>query len=247
MDIVVSRAVRTPSRAENDVRLNREVLSSGALVSLFGDHGFDSEVLYAYELGYRFSHSGNLSVDLALYYNNYDKLLTLEPGTPYLETFPTPAHLVIPFIGENEMDGEVFGVELAVDWQPVDWWHLKASYSYQQILMHLNKSSLDTVSESVEGSTPHNQFFLRSSFDLPGNLELDLSPRYVDSLPSVKVDSYVELDARLAWKPFKNLEMSLIGQNLLDNHHPEYIQDVIVSTGSTEIERSVFFKLEWSF
>ena len=243
----LSRAVRTPSRAENDIRINQEVLSSGALVSLFGDHGFDSEVLYSYELGYRFAPSDNLSVDLALYYSNYDKLLTLEPGTPYLETLPTPAHIVAPFIGRNEMDGEVFGMEMAVDWRPVDWWHLKASYSYQQILMHLNKSSLDTTSESIEGATPHNMFFLRSSFDLPGNVELDLSPRYTDTLPSVKVDSFVELDARLAWKPFENLEISLIGQHLLDNHHPEYKQSVIVSTGSTEIERSVFFKIEWSF
>ena len=140
------------------------------------------------------------------------------------------------------------GIELAIDWRPVDWWHLKGSYSYQQILMHLNKSSLDVLHQrAVEGSTPHNQFFLRSSFDLPRNLELDLSPRYIDNLPSVKVDSYVELDARLSWKPFENLEMSLIGQNLLDNHHPEYIQGVIVSTGSTEIERSIFAKIEWRF
>ncbi len=245
--ISMSRAVRTPSRAENDVRLNPTVLSTGTLLSSFGDHGFDSEVLYSYELGYRFAPSENLSVDLALYYNNYDKLLTLEPGMPYLETLPTPAHLVVPVIANNEMDGEVFGVEMAVDWRPVDWWHLKASYSYQQILMHLNKSSVDTISESVEGTTPHNQFFLRSSFDLPKNLELDLSPRYMDNLSSVKVDSYVELDARLSWKPFENLEMSLIGQNLLDNHHPEYIQSVIVETGSTEIERSVFAKIEWRF
>ncbi len=232
-----SRAVRTPSRGENDVRLNNSVdLSTGALVALFGDHGFDSEVLYSYELGYRFAPSGDLSVDIAMYYNNYDKLLTLEPGTPFLETLPTPAHIVSPFIARNEMDGEVFGMEMAVDW-----WHLKGSYSYQQILMHLNKSSLDTVSETVEGSTPHNMFFIRSSFDLPGNIELDLSPCYTDTLPSVDVDSYVELDARLAWKPFENLEISLIGQHLLDTHHPEFKQGVIVSTGSTEIERLVFF------
>ncbi len=245
--ISLSRAVRTPSRAENDVRLNPTVLSTGTLLSSFGDHGFDSEVLYSYELGYRFISSGNLSVDIALYYNNYDKLLTLEPGMPYLESLPSPSHLVIPAFAKNEMDGEVFGVELAVDWWTVDWWHLKASYSYQQIQMHLNKSSLDVTSESTEGATPHNQFFLRSSFDLPRNLELDLSPRYMDNLSSVKVDSYVELDARLSWKPFENLEMSLIGQNLLDNHHPEYIQSAIVETGSTEIERSFFAKIEWRF
>jgi iron complex outermembrane receptor protein len=250
--ISFSRAVRTPSRAENDVRLNSLVIPGAfppfsGLVSQFGNDGLDAEELYAYELGYRFVPSENLSVDLAMYYNNYDKLLTIEPGTPAFETSPQPPHLLIPFIGENEMDGEIFGLELAVDWRPVDWWHLKASYSYQQIQMHLNKSSLDIISESAEGTTPHNQFFLRSSFDLPKKLELDLSPRYTDNLSFIKIDSYVELDARLAWKPFKNLEMSLIGQNLLDSHHPEFKQSVLVETGSTEIERSVFAKIEWKF
>ena len=182
-----------------------------------------------------------------MYYNNYDKLLTVEPGAFAVETTPQPTHFLIPFIGRNEMDGEVFGVELAVDYRPVDWWHLKGSYSYQQVQMHLNRSSLDTVSESMEGATPHNQFFLRSSFNLPGNIELDLSPRYTDNLPSLKIDSYVELDARLSWKPLKDLDVSLIGQNLLDKHHPEYKQSLIAETGSSEIQRSVFVKIEWKF
>lgn len=250
-----SRAVRTPSRAENDVRVNSTVISPSSiapfspfdLVSQFGNDGLDAEELYSYELGYRFIPSENLSVDIALYYNNYDQLLTVEPGTPAFETSPQPTHLLIPFVGRNEMDGEIFGLELAADWRPVDWWHLKGSYSYQQVQMHLNGKSLDTISESAEGSTPHNQFFLRSSFDLPKNLELDLSPRYTDNLPSLKVDSYVELDARMAWKPLENLEVSIVGQNLLDKHHPEFKQSVIVETGSSEIQRSVFAKIEWRF
>ncbi|MBT3878831.1 MAG: TonB-dependent receptor [Candidatus Scalindua sp.] len=248
--ISLSRAVRTPSRAENDVRSNSMVSASvpfPSLVSTFGSDGFDAEELYAYELGYRFIPSDSLSVDIALYYNNYDKLLTVEPGAFAVETTPQPTHFLIPFIGRNEMDGEVFGVELAVDYRPVDWWHLKGSYSYQQVQMHLNRSSLDTVSESMEGATPHNQFFLRSSFNLPGNIELDLSPRYTDNLPSLKIDSYVELDARLSWKPLKDLDVSLIGQNLLDKHHPEYKQSLIAETGSSEIQRSVFVKIEWKF
>ena len=99
--ISLSRAVRTPSRAENDVRSNSMVSASvpfPSLVSTFGSDGFDAEELYAYELGYRFIPSDSLSVDIALYYNNYDKLLTVEPGAFAVETTPQPTHFLIPFI-----------------------------------------------------------------------------------------------------------------------------------------------------
>ncbi len=250
-----SRAVRTPSRAENDVRVNQRVLFPSLLspflpfdlVSAFGSSDFESEKLYAYELGYRVIPLEDLAVDIALFYNDYDKLRTAEPRSPFLETIPEPSHLVFPLIGDNKMDGEIYGVELAVDWRPVDWWHITASYTYLQIQLHLDKDSGDIVSEVAEGESPHNQFFLRSSFDLPKDLEIDLMPRYTDNLPSQDVDSYVTLDARLSWKPFQNLEISVVGQNLFDNQHLEFKQELIVNTISTEVERSVYGKIEWRF
>ena len=63
---------------------------------------------------------------------------------------------------------------------------------------------------------------LRSSMDLPQHLSLDCSVRYVDSLPAVQIGSYVTLDARLGWRPNQNLEMAIIGQNLLQDHHLEF-------------------------
>jgi hypothetical protein len=36
------------------------------------------------------------------------------------------------------------------------------------------------------------------------------------------VPSYFELDARLAWRVTKNIEVAVAGQNLLHDHHPEY-------------------------
>jgi iron complex outermembrane receptor protein len=35
------------------------------------------------------------------------------------------------------------------------------------------------------------------------------------------VQSYFTLDARLAWKPRDYLEFAIVGQNLLDDNHPE--------------------------
>jgi iron complex outermembrane receptor protein len=47
---------------------------------------------------------------------------------------------------------------------------------------------------------------------------------------------------RVAWQ-FKDLELSIVGQNLLDNQHPEF-GNVI---GRPEIARSVYGKVSWRF
>ena len=53
------------------------------------------------------------------------------------------------------------------------------------------------------------------------------------------------MDIRLAWRPVNNLELSLVGQNLLAKHHLEYIQEAF--TTATEIDRGVYGKLAWQF
>jgi len=100
-----------------------------------------------------------------------------------------------------------------------------------------------------EGSDPQNQFFIRSSMDLPGKLTLDAALRYVDVLHNIAngvrgtVPSYVELDARLSWTPIDNLELSVVGQNLLDRQHPEFG----FPTSRHEIQRGGFVKVTWRF
>jgi iron complex outermembrane receptor protein len=102
------------------------------------------------------------------------------------------------------------------------------------------------MSESAEGESPHNQFSLRSSTDLGRDVELDLWLRYVDDLPAHDVDNYITVDARLGWQPVENIELSVIGQNLLDSHHPEFTPEII-DTVPTEVQRSVYGKITWKF
>ena len=82
--------------------------------------------------------------------------------------------------------------------------------------------------------------------DLPGNVQFDSVVRYVDSLPAMNIPSYVALDLRLAWWPTKNMEIAIIGRDLLDNRHPEFSSSS-VATVPTEVERSVFGKITWRF
>jgi iron complex outermembrane receptor protein len=251
----VSRAVRTPSRTEEDGRLNTTVLPPGSLlplfpgygvVSLFGDGDYESEELLAYELGYRVQPTDQFSVDIATFFNDYSNLRTLEPANPFLEVSPSPAHLVFPFTADNKMDGEAYGVEVAADWRASDWWRIQASYTYLQIQLELDRDSGDTLSESAEGESPHHQVSLRSSMDIVSDVALDLWVRYVDDLPSQDVDSYFTLAVRLGWKLDRNVELSVVGQNLLDNQHPEYKPEFI-DTIPTEVERGVYGKVTWQF
>jgi hypothetical protein len=48
----------------------------------------------------------------------------------------------------------------------------------------------------------------------------------------------------LAWHPTKNLEISVVGQNLLHDQHPEY---TFPSPTQVQIERSVYGKIAWHF
>lgn len=239
----VSRAVRTPSRAENDVRLNQPSgVSPFVITSIFGSPDYRSEKLIAYELGYRVQPEEHVSFDLALFYNDYDDLRSVE--VVGLQPGPPPD---VALKAGNGLQGITYGGEIAANLQATAWWRLRLAYSYLQMELKNKDGSTDTASVAgIEGSNPEHQFSLISSFELPENFSLDLWARYVDRLPARNVDPYFTFDARLAWRPTKNLELSIVGQNLWDPQHPEFGSD-LVPTERTEVERSVYAKITWRF
>jgi iron complex outermembrane receptor protein len=251
----VSRAVRTPALTEEGLRLNSQVIPPGtpanpsplpAVVAVFGSNQFNSEDLLAYELGYRVQATSNLSLDIATFYNNYSNLRTAEPGAPFVEGSPAPTDIVIPFVAGNKMSGGTYGVELFADWKVVPKWRLVGSYSYLQMDIHKNADSLDPTPDNPNGSSPRHQWYLRSSIDLPKHFEQDTTLRFVDQLPSLNVPSYYSLDAHLGWRPVTSLELSIGGQNLLDNWHFEFMPD-FVNTSPTVVKRSIFGSITFRF
>ena len=157
---------------------------------------------------------------------------------------------------------ETYGIELAIDCRLRHWWHLKGAYSFLQMQLHPDSDSTDVWFEADEGRSPHHQVSLRSMIDLPRNLEFDLWFRYVDALPAgggkdgntlivgkyrTDVKSYFTLDARLGWKPTKDLELSLAGQNLLDDKHPEFTKPFFINSIPAEVERGVYAKITYRF
>ena len=245
----VSRAVRTPSRAEEDIQLRQlpsaAQAQAGVQQILFqGNPDFQSEKLLAYEAGYRWRPLDRISLDVTAFYNDYRHLRSLEPAG--LQIGPPGAPVTFIARANNKLHGETYGIEFAPSWQVTDWWRLQAAYTFLEMQLHRDAGSADTASELDEGRNPRHQFSLRSSMDLPHDVELDWAVRYVESLPAIPVPGYVAVDARLAWRPLQNLELAIIGQNLLDDRHPEF-QSQFIPTERTEVQHSVYGKVTWRF
>jgi len=220
----VSRAVRTPTQLEDDL----QIVAPGA--SLIGNKHFQSERVIAYEVGYRMQPTNWLSADVAAFYNDYHHLRSLEFRPPI-------------FSEENQLQGQTYGVEVGSTVKPTDWWTLRGAYTFLHVRFQAEPGSTDTSSAATAGNDPQNQAYLRSSFDLCHNVEFDCSGRWVSELPNQQIPGYVSMDARLAWKPIDQLELSVVAQNLLDNQHPEFG----TLPGRHEIQRSVYgmFTFRW--
>ncbi|HLQ77145.1 MAG TPA: TonB-dependent receptor [Terriglobia bacterium] len=249
----VSRAVRTPARTEEDMRLNAAVLPPSAQtlglpaeVSVYGNKAFKSEDLVAYEAGYRLQWSPAFSADVTTFYNSYSNLLSAEPGAPFLELTPNPPHLVVPLVAANKMSGGTYGTELFADWKVVPKWRVSGSYSYLHMNIRRNVDSLDQSSLDPAGISPSHQFYVRSSIDLLKNLEPDITLRYVDSLSGLAIPSYYSLDAHIGWKPVGPVELSLGAKNLLDHQHLEFRPDFI-TTSPTQVKRTFYGTITWRF
>jgi len=253
----VSRAVRTPALTEEGLRLNEAVVPPGSVnppnptpfpvvAAIFGSRQFKSEDLVAYEVGYRVQATKSLSLDIAAFYNNYTNLRSAEPGQPFVEGSPVPTDIVQPFVASNKMSGGTYGIEPFAEWKVRPRWRLLGSYSYLQMDIGKNKNSLDPTADNPSGQSPRHQFYLGSLVDLPKHFEQDISLRYVDRLPSLNIPSYYSLDFHLGWRPGTHLELSLVGQDLLNSRHLEFIPEFI-NTTPTEVRRSVSGRIAWKF
>jgi iron complex outermembrane receptor protein len=227
----VSRAVRNPVRIDRDFYL----YATPDLPIIVGNDNFKSEEVLAYELGWRLQSEGNFTLSLSTFYNLYDNLRTAEPG---------PAPLNLPITIGNGVEGDTYGAEFSGTYQPVSWWRLRGGYTWFKKELSIKPTSRDLNNGRVESNDPNHQFLIQSMIDLPGNIEIGFVVRYVDELPEPRVASYWGLDARLAWRPNEIIEFCIIGQNLLDDQHIEFIPS---SPSPRNIEHSIFGKVVCRF
>jgi iron complex outermembrane receptor protein len=226
----VSRAVRLPTRFDTDLRL---VGPTGAPL-LAGNPGFDSESVIAYEAGYRVLPHARVSFDVAAFVNRYDDLRSQE----------LPSRLGPVILLGNTLNAVASGVEVATAAQVLEPWRVHASFSFLNKDFSVDAGSRDISGGRSEGNDPDFLFALRSYLDLPRGFALDGFFRYVPDRPAPAVPGYAELDVRLGWTVRPGLEISLVGQNLLNDRHPEFGAPGPLRY---EFERGAYLRSAWRF
>ncbi len=250
----VAHAVRTPSRAERDIRVLAGALppftdhNPGPLpVKLVyaGDEQYESEELYSYELGYRARLGSNLSVDMALFRNHYTSLRSVTTtGQPVPVGMP-PTCMQLALRAGNGVEANTYGLEVASGWVPRNWLDFRLSYTLLRMSVEGDEASYQTEFVVSEGMDPRHQLQVRAALDLPARTRFAAAVRYVDDLPAFGFDSYTTLDARVDWHPWPSLELAVAGQNLAGPAHVEYQSEL--NTWPVQVERTAYGSITWRF
>jgi iron complex outermembrane recepter protein len=236
--LAISRAVRTPTRVESDVRTLAVVVAPvpPTVLVVEGDPNLESEVLHAFEAGYRYGWKQKLALDAAVYYNGYDNLVgTQAPGAPFIN--PNPFYIGLPVLYANLGGGQTHGAELYLKYTPVRRWTVSTG------ITELRGNSVPGLNATAASADPKHQLNLQSKLDLTRHMDFDAAYYYGDAVAqSVPLPPMNRVDVGASTRSMRGFTFSVWGRNLQSNRHQE-TQGLSFISG--EIRRSVVFKLRW--
>ncbi|OWK27853.1 TonB-dependent receptor plug domain-containing protein [Sphingomonas mucosissima] len=236
----VSRAVRTPSRFERDAVMSITVMLPGEPQNPFplplygryyGQPTRAAEELLAWEAGTRVQLPHGWALDVAGYYNDYQKIgavRLLGTAPIFVAPYPVPVGIQV----DGQMQGlaktHTWGAEAVLTGRLSPWWKVEATWS------HFDYSVEDdpltgqphNLIFPLEGS-PRNQLGMRNSMDFGERASLDTQLRYVSSVAGGMIPAYVGGDVRLTYRPFEGVELSMVGENLFGKRRAEFTQPYI--------------------
>jgi len=232
----VSRAVRTPTRVESDLfyRVAQTSLAPPVFILFIGNPNLKSEVLHAYELGYRYGWKQKLTLDVTLYYNGYHQLSGQgAPDAPVIH--PDPFYIDVPVPFANVSAGQTHGLELSLKYAPVHRWTVSTG------ITELRGSTPSGIAVAPATNDPRQQVNMQSQLDLTKHLNFDAAYYYYDAIPH-QLPPVNRVDVGASTKPFHGFTFSVWARNLQADRHFE-ATPYILPAG--EIRRSVVFKLLW--
>lgn len=247
----VSYSTGSPARVYDDIRLRFSAFQEPetglpALVQITGNRDLAPENLTAYEIGTWAEPLERLYTSVTGFYFHYNDLVkpTLGDPIPILNDPTTGPYLLLPFGYTNGFKADSIGAEMALDWKVTDWFSSSAVYAY----LHSEASPDSAIARQIVENGPNHSFSLQGHFTIDPAIEFDTILRFVDRLPQPPsaVPSYLEGDVRVGWHARQNLELEIIGRNLLHDRHREFVP-VVFDTPLSTTERSVFLRTTYTF
>jgi iron complex outermembrane receptor protein len=215
----VSRAVRAPSRIERDL-----FIPGRPPFLLVGSPIFESEVANVVEIGYRAQFGERHSASVTAFHQDYPNLRSIRivSGAPAFA---------------NDIEGRMQGIEAWGSFRVTPSWRLVGGFVVQDIERKVKPGAVDLGGMGSLGNDPERFASLRSNWSPTADIDVDVAVRYVGPLQAI-VPGYTAVDVRLAWRPWRHVELSLTAQNAADRDYYEWSNRVVN-------ERNVFVKLTW--
>lgn len=248
--VSVSHAVRTPSRTQYDsqVFLFEELVAPNTplMIQGAGNNDLNAENMTAYQFGWRGVFNEDLTADISFFYHDYIDITKTEVTGEVF--FDSNGFAILPGRVNNNMNAQSYGVETTLNWQVTDWWRNYFTYSYFKINTSSRAGHTLFSPDSDELSAPQNIASWRAQFSLTHNINFDFWLRYTDETVTNNryINDYIDLDLRLSWQIYDDIELSVVGQNLIQEKHLEFDAGFFYPVEST-VERSVYGKAIWRF
>ena len=252
--IAASRAMRTPSRYDHDLSLDLFAtptpMGLTLMTHVLGNPDIEPEELHAFEAGYRMEFDPHVSLDVATFYNFYQREIVFGEQGISMSLTPFP-HLVMSVQPQNALTVKTFGAEAVIGWQPLSRSKWNAGYSWLNGQCFSRANTADLSGLNVCSAISRNQFFLQHFFDVTKSVTFDTNVHFTGAStlasaaePNYLIPQYFNLDARLGWKLKKHVEISLVGQNLLGPHR-EFLAEAFLP--GMLVPRSAHAQIAWSF
>jgi iron complex outermembrane receptor protein len=231
-------ALRTPPKVDEGIQQRFAQVNPNppplTFILVSGTPAAESEILHAYELGYRYEWKEKFSADATIYYNGYGDLTGLSaPGALIVNT--SPFFIDIPEVVENQERGQTHGLELSIRYAPIRRWTILTTITELR-----GSSTPGTFLPAVANST-RQQVNAQSRLDLTRHLNFDSNWYHYNAIPG-EVPLINRVDVGVSTNPFHGFTFSVWGRNLQQNHHLETVSLLILGG---EVRRSVVFKIVW--
>jgi iron complex outermembrane receptor protein len=236
--VAASRAVRTPNVTEDAISYYLQLpppAPPGYLGLIQGNPNLLSEVVDAYEAGYRRQFGERFSVDLATFRNHYSRLDDLVTEAPVF----TGTSLLFPVMYENSGRAASYGVELEARWKVAQHWKIDGSYSW------LFVDNLGTPASSSSDTSPHHKVKIHSGWDFGRKFTTDVEGFYLSAIDLYSIRANVRINTNFRWHLTPRMDLGIAINNLTDSTQIQFqAQDTVQEMLD---RRTAELKLNWRF
>lgn len=239
-----ARGIGSPSLLEYGFQLPVPPPGPGVTAFYLGDPTSAPTIVYNMEFGWDHNiPSINGRLRASLFWQKNEDLRMLGAYSQVFSVAPVVAGTVAGNIGESEMQG----IEVGIEGQQgrIHW---DAQYSYRDVSDDFETLTSPTAQANFEDASPEH-IVTGGVMWIGDRFEFGADARYTSETQQfgqgasltglASVDSYVQLNARAAWRASDTIRLELAGHNLLE----EETQTV----GVSPVERSVVLTLRSSF